>query len=205
MAKSEIPVTDETIGSNLFIDTEFGRDLFDSILKNYGKIAWNSFSERLCRHNMEAMFSSPEPKTVDDHCMPVCVHVTLRGEKFWKMDLSGIDFIVPDLGRADFTEANLRGCRFGTTEYASFVRADLSDADFTLGDITGSNFAGACLIGAKFDNCHYSQRQPPSNLAKELFEKCRAFPEHWNEGETLMHEQHRFKLAVAQAELRSFW
>ena len=201
----ELNLTDAVIIDNIYVDVLFGRDLFDSILQNYGKEGWNVYSDRLRRHDIWAMYSTPEPTYDDERCMPVCLRIDLAGEDFTGKDLSGLDLRVPEMERADFSSADLRGARLGSVEFAPFRGARLDGADFDGAIITGADFQGGVVKDARFERCGYLPQTPPLNLPDDCLSHCRPFPSEWADRGDPTADEPRDGLVVKQAELRSFW
>jgi hypothetical protein len=201
----ELAVSRRVIVSNLYVDTLFGRDLFDSILERYGKDAWNAFSDRLRRDDIWAMYSTPEPRNEEDTCMPVCLHMDLSHGDFRGSDLAGLDLLVPDFTSAQFCHAKMAGCRIGTVDHASFLGADLRGADFEMATISGSDFTEACLDEARFEHCRYLRSAPPVGLPDAVLRRCSPFPADWDHTPDPTEAEVRIPLRVEAACLKSFW
>ena len=200
-----IPVSGDVLLDNLYVNMVFGRDLFEGILREFGAEGWNAYARKLRQHDIWAMYSTPEPAEADDHCMPVCLKIDLRGEDFRGSGLADLDLQVPMLDGSDFTDADLHGATLGSVSRCSFRGADLSGADFTRADISGCDFAGARLMGADFDGANYFTQRPPLNLPDECLVECSPFPAHWNPDERGEEDEVCHRLEPRRTELRSFW
>lgn len=198
-------VTPEVILQNLYVNTLFGRDLFESILKHYGKDGWNAFVGRLRRHSLYAAFSSPEPESDEDACMPICMRIDMTEEKFHGKDLSGLDLTLPELDHAQFRGADLRLCRFGSVAYASFSSSNLRGAQFDDADITGADFSNARIDVCSLAGAWYDRDTPPTGLREDQLKNCHLFPAHWDRNEDPSAHEPCHPLQVKAACLKSFW
>lgn len=203
-SNSEV-VPNNVILGNLYVNVVVGRDLFDQLIKHYGKDGWNEYVQKLRRHAIWAMYSTPEPTEDDEHCMPVCLQMDWRGQDFKGADLSGLDLTIPQMDGCNFEEADLRGSTIASVSKSSFKRANLENTKFELADISGCDFLDAEIKTTGFKGAHYMQNRPPLNLPEERLSECSPFPAHWNSDEDATADEPRHALKCHSIELRSFW
>lgn len=199
-----IDVPEPVILDNLYVNVVLGRDLFDHILKHYGKAGWNAYVRKLRQHNTWAMYSTPEPTEDDEHCMPVCLQIDWKGLSFRGRDLSGLDLTVPITEGCNFDRAKLASSTMGDVWRASFRGADLRQARFE-GDITACDFSDADITGASFGEALYNQNEPPQSLPQVTLANCNTYPSDWKPDEARTDDEPRHRLAATSIELRSFW
>jgi hypothetical protein len=198
------PISGWTIRGNLNVKAEFGRDLFDLILNKFGKNGWNMYVERLRRHNIFAMFSTPEPVDETEFCMPVCLEINLAGESFRGQDLSGLDFSIIELEKADLSGANLTGSVLGGVAGANFRDSVLTHALLS-SDISGADFTGAKTNWLRNRCAKYRKKSPPIGLPASLMKRMRPFPEHWETETPSLTKDTDFPLKPISTKLCSFW
>lgn len=95
------------------------------------------------------------------------------------IDLSGVDFTEHgDLGRFNFTNINLRGCRFD--------QCGLLHTEFNNADLTGANFVGAVLWNSSFVNSDLTDAiLYGAELDNVMFSKCNLTGARMNEAKLL--------------------
>ena len=199
-----INVSRDMIIDNLYVTVVLGRDLFEKILWRYGKDGWNAYVRKLRQHSIWAMYSTLEPATDDDHCMPVCLQVDWKALSFLGTDLSGLDLLIPEMGHCNFDGADLSESTLGNVRQASFRGACLRGARFE-GDITGCDFSGADIEGTVFDGAVYSRQEPPLSLPKAVLVHCSPGPAHSDLEMKTEQDDERHQLTVKRAEICSFW
>jgi uncharacterized protein YjbI with pentapeptide repeats len=159
-----------------FIRSVYGRDLFDDIIAYSGRDGWNRFFARLNRQGFWGS-SIPMPDLGPDEYefQPICVEFDLSGQDFKKADLGGLNFVLVDLARSDFSEANLSGAKIGHASGAVFRNADLRNATFT-GCISGADFEGAIFDGTVFDGVYCDSLSLPNKLPEQYWIQCLLTP-----------------------------
>ena len=201
-----LAVTRAMIESNLYVHLVLGRAFFEQMLKNYGRDAWNAYSDRLRVNDLQAMFSSSNPTTVTDTCQPICVEINLAGEDFRGADLANMDLQIPIWTGADFRDADLRNARLGDMQDCNFAGADLRGMSTEGGIVSGASFTGASLDGVTFRDCRHEARNPPVGLQLEHMNQFRRFPVHWgSDADSAARHGPRYAVRAETCELRSFW